>query len=92
MFSLTFEGYDDRLINAGCLQLGGIAGSVGRSGGSEVREVQQCYLPVATLKVQHCMCMFAVLTDSENVTGGAPAASCCLVVTFTITSNIRELM
>jgi hypothetical protein len=40
MVRLTLEGDGDRLINAGCLQLGGVAGSVGRSGGSEAREVQ----------------------------------------------------
>jgi len=38
MFKLTLEGDGDRLINAGCLQLGGIDGSVGRSVGSEARD------------------------------------------------------
>jgi hypothetical protein len=66
MVRLTLEGDGDRLINAGCLQLGGIAVSVGRSGGSDARKMQQCYLPVATFKVQHCMCRFVAERRSNR--------------------------
>ena len=38
MFKLTLEGDGNRLINAGCLQLGGIDGWAGRSVGSEARD------------------------------------------------------